>query len=179
MKNKFLIALIGLLFVSFFTFETQAQETESKTIDFKYTGELTQEDLINSPYTNRWFEPRFDSYNPDKKSMQTIKENIDDFDIIMFMGAWCPDSHREVPRVFKILEESGYDMDRLTVYTLNNRKQSEDQHEKKYKITNVPTVIFLQNGKEVNRFVERAKETIAKDMTKIVSGEEYKNARYR
>ncbi len=179
MKNKILIAFIGLFIASIFTFKIQAQETEQKNIDFRYTGELTQEDLVNSPYTNRWFNPRFERYNPDSESMEIIKNNINDFEIIMFMGAWCPDSHREVPRVFKILEESGYDMDDITVYTLNNRKQSEEQLEKKYNVTNVPTIIFLKDGKEINRFVERARETIAKDMAKIVSGKEYKNSRQR
>jgi len=178
MKNKVLL-LISLFMISILSFQLQAQETEHRNIDFRYTGELTQEDLINSDYTNRWFKPRYEKYNPDEKSMQTIKKNINDFDIIMFMGAWCPDSHREVPRVFKILENSGYDMDNLTVYTLNSRKQSEEQHEKKYNVTNVPTVIFLKDGKEINRFVERPRETIARDIAKIVSGKEYKNSRIR
>jgi len=186
MKRTSILALISFFILSSLNFQMNAQEKtnqqktkENRTIDARYTGELNQQDLINSPYTSRWFEPRFKSYHPDKTSMQTIENNIHDYELVMFMGAWCPDSHREVPRVFKILEDSGYDMDKLKVYTLNTRKQSADKTEQEYGITNVPTVIFFKDGKEVNRFVERPRETIAKDFAKIVSGEDYRHFHLR
>jgi len=181
MKNKSLVVLLGIFFIGIFGFPTQAQEktSQDRKIDARYTGELNRSDLVNSPYTNRWFEPRYDRYKLDKNAMGTIEKNINDFDIVMFMGAWCPDSHREVPRVFKILENSGYDMDKLKVYTLNHRMQSTEQFEKGLNITNVPTIIFYQDGQEVNRFVERPRQSIAKDIAKIVSGEEYKHYHLR
>lgn len=181
MKNKSLILLLGIFFIGIFSFQTQAQEKKSqnKKIDARYTGELNRSDLMNSPYTSRWFEPRYERYKLDEKAMETIEKNINDFEIVMFMGAWCPDSHREVPRAFKILENAGYDMDELTVYTLNRRMQSAEKFEKDLNITNVPTIIFYKDGKEVNRFVERPRQSIAKDIAKIVSGEDYKHYHLR
>lgn len=181
MKNKSLVILLGIFFITMNSFQTQAQEKEpqQKNIDARYTGELNQDDLMTSPYTSRWFTPRYDNYKLDKNSMETIKENINDYQIVMFMGAWCPDSHREVPRAFKILENSGYDMDELTVYTLDRRMKSAEKFEEDLNITNVPTIIFYKEGKEVNRFVERPKQSIAKDIAKIVSGEEYKHYHFK
>lgn len=158
--------------------QRQQQELQGKLTP-RYTGELTLEDLKESTYTNRWYEPRYKSYTPDKASLETIEKNINDYDLVLFLGTWCPDSHREVPRIYKILEQTGYDMDKIKTYALNHRMQSEDHDEKDLNITNVPTLIFYKDGKEVNRFVERARENIAKDMAKIVSGQEYKHYHLR
>lgn len=179
MKKKTLWAFTGIFLLSIFCFQTQAQnkkkEKDIKKINFRYTGELTKEDLENSPSTKRWFTPRYDKFNPKEDAMETIKENINDYKIVMFMGTWCPDSHREVPKFYKILEDAGYDMDQLEVYALAHGMKSEEGYEKGLNITNVPTLIFYKDDEEVNRFVEHARETAEKDIAKIVSGEEYKH----
>src|SRR5699024_4477880 len=114
-------------------------------------------------------------YRPAPNAVQTIEKNISDYDIEVYMGTWCPDSHREIPRFFKILEQVDYDMDKLKMFTLDNRYQSQTKDEKGKNITAIPTIIFYKDGKEVNRFVEHARESIARDVAKIVSGKEYVN----
>ncbi len=175
MKNLKLLTSITFLFIGVFCFQANAQTTAKHNLTYSYTGELTEQDLLNSKYTERWYKQRLQRYTPNAKDLKTIKKHINDYDIVLFMGTWCPDSHREVPHFYKLLHQADYDFDHLTAYTLNHNMQSKNHDEKGYNITNVPTFIFYKDGKEVNRFVERAHHTLAKDIAQIVSGQDYKH----
>jgi len=48
--------------------------------------------------------------------------------------------------------------------------------EKNQDIINIPTFIFKKDGKEINRIVEFPIESIEKDIFKILSSSDYKNA---
>ena len=54
-------------------------------------------------------------------------------------------------------------------------KQSPNPEAKGLNIHRVPTFIFYKDAKEIGRFVERVRESLEKDMLKIVSGQEYKH----
>ena len=138
-------------------------------------GEFHKEDLQKEPYST-WFQTGYDSYTPDEEAMETIDKNIGDYKIIAFMGTWCHDSKREVPKMFKILDKAGYDLSNLTIYGVDYSKTTPNKENEKYDIFRVPTFIFIKDGKEVNRFVEHPRESLAKDIAKIVSGEPYKNS---
>lgn len=154
---------------------SENKPSPQKQIGPDYTGELTEQNLINSTYTNQWFVPGKERYVTHQASLNTIKKHINDFEIVVFMGTWCPDSHAEMPRFFKILDKAEYNRDNLTVYTLDQNKSSAENVEEGKNINNVPTIIFYQDGKEINRFVESPRESLARDMAKIVSGKSYKN----
>ena len=138
-------------------------------------GEFDKADLEQEAFAS-WFNSGYSSYTPSEAAMKTIKENISDYEIVAFMGTWCPDSRRETPKVFKILDEANYDMSKLTFYGVNRQKTTTDNIEKEYNLNRVPTIIFLKDGKEVNRFVESPRETIEEDFAKIVSGAAYKDS---
>lgn len=138
-------------------------------------GEFDKEDLQQAEFSN-WFNAGYDEFKPSEEAMTTITKNIGDYEIVAFMGTWCSDSKRETPKVFKILDEAGYDMSKLTFYGVNRQKTTTDSIEKEYNLNRVPTVIFLKDGKEVNRFVEYPRESIEEDFAKIVSGEVYKDS---
>ena len=73
----------------------------------------------------------------------------------MFFGTWCGDSHREVPRLLKILDAVKYPEQRLTLVAVNRKKETPDGEDVPYNIKRVPTII-VQNkyGKEVGRIIE-------------------------
>jgi len=150
-------------------------ETKSNMQQGMLVGEFNKADLEQEAFS-KWFNDGYNEFNPSPEAMATIKKNISDYEIVAFMGTWCPDSRRETPKVFKILEEAGYDMSRLTFYGVNRQKTTTDNIEKEFELNRVPTVIFLKDGKEANRFVEYPRESIEEDFAKIVSGEEYKNS---
>lgn len=179
MKTYKLIALLGI-FSIFLSCNNTKNKTSSnsageRVVDYNYTGEITEKDLIQSTYTSQWFVPRKEQYVTHKPSLNTIKEHINEYEIVVYMGTWCPDSHAEMPRFFKILDESDFNRDQLTVYTLDENLNSDEKVEKGKNITNVPTLIFYKDGKEINRFVEAPRESLARDIAKIVSGKPYKH----
>lgn len=150
-------------------------ETKSNMQNGMLVGEFDKADLEQESFS-KWFNEGYTGFNPSSEAMTTIKNNISDYEIVAFMGTWCPDSRREVPKIFKILDESGYDMSKLTFYGVNRQKTTTGNIEKEFDLNRVPTVIFLKDGKEVNRFVEYPRESIEEDFAKIVSGKEYKNS---
>lgn len=174
--NTFILTGLFLVFgVLGFQVHAQGAQDQARQINYQYTGELDKEDLTNSPYTARWFNQRYKIYRPAPNAVETIKEHIGDYEIEVYMGTWCPDSHREIPRFYKLMEQADYDESKVTVYTLDRRNSSVGGTEKGKNIIAVPTIIFYKDGIEVNRFIEHARESIARDIAKIVSGEPYKD----
>lgn len=164
------------------TGETQQTDTNSEISaraenpdqDKVLTGRINKNDLLAPPYDS-WFNENYDSYEPAEEQLNTIEKHIDDYTIEVFMGTWCPDSRREVPKLFKVLDRTGYDYDNLTMVAVDRNKTVMDDLEVSTDFEMVPTIVFYKNGKEVNRFVEFAQESFEEDIAEIVSGKDYKN----
>ncbi|TDN81826.1 thiol-disulfide isomerase/thioredoxin [Salegentibacter sp. 24] len=137
-------------------------------------GEFTQADLEQPPYSS-WFVPGYKNYTPKKEALNTIKKHIGEYEIIMFMGTWCGDSRYTVPKFFKLLDQVDFNRENLTNIAVNYSKKAPGELEEKYNIKRVPTIIFLKDGKEVNRFVEYSLESLEEDIAKIVSEKAYTN----
>jgi len=123
-----------------------------------------------------WYNSRHSEYNTDKAIIEKLKPIINDFTIKGFMGTWCGDSKRGVPRFYKILEETGFDEDYLELITVGRNKRTPDNLQEGFDLIRVPTFIFLKDGKEVGRYVERPRESLEKDILKILTGEPYKHS---
>ena len=137
-------------------------------------GSIQKDDLSQAPHS-AWFEPTYQAYEPSPQALETIKNNIGEYDIKIFMGTWCGDSRREVPKFYKLLEKSNYDLDKLEVQAVRYDKTLPNDLQKQYDIHHVPTIIFYKNGEEVDRFVEYAQDSLEEDIAKIVSGEDYQD----
>ncbi len=123
-----------------------------------------------------WFNTGYEDYKVDSETVVKLKPLLKDVTIIVFMGTWCEDSQRETPHFYKILDEAGFDESKLTLITVSEEKTTPQGFEKGKDITNVPTIIFYKDGKELGRIVEYPIESLEKDMLAILSGKEYKHA---
>jgi thiol-disulfide isomerase/thioredoxin len=114
---------------------------------------------------------------PDEMKEKFEATNYKNYTIKAFMGTWCPDSKREIPRLYKLLDEIDFDLDNLTVYTMDYGKNTDDNYEKGLNIHHVPTIIvYDKNGKEIDRFVEKSRQSFLKDMLKIFQKKDYKDS---
>lgn len=138
------------------------------------TGIITKNDLEQSPYSH-WFNRNYDSYDPVTEDLDIINEHIHQYDIKIIMGTWCPDSRREVPKFFKILELTDYDLDKLEMLAVDRTKIAPENVENSTPFIMVPTIVFFKDGKEVNRYVEFSLENFEKDIANIVSQKKYTN----
>tara|TARA_Y100000815_G_C13302091_1_gene484988 strand:+ start:168 stop:734 length:567 start_codon:yes stop_codon:yes gene_type:complete len=138
-------------------------------------GKIKRKDLESEQF-GLWFNPKYEEYTVDSTRIDAIKKGLKGVDITLFMGTWCGDSKRETPRVYKILDAADYDSKKVDLIAVTRAKDTPEHYEEGLNITNVPTIIFKKDGKELGRIVEYPIESLEKDMLKILNGEEYKHA---
>ncbi|MGC6429703.1 MAG: hypothetical protein ACON5F_01525 [Jejuia sp.] len=141
-------------------------------------GKINREGLTGANY-NLWFDENYEKYNLDKKVIEQIGTKLNDYSIKLFMGTWCGDSKREVPRFYKILEACNFPKNQLSAIALGRKrnmyKKSPNHEESGLNIHRVPTFIFYKNGKEINRIVETPVESLEKDILNIITSNNYKS----
>ncbi|GEQ87090.1 hypothetical protein ULMS_25980 [Patiriisocius marinistellae] len=123
-----------------------------------------------------WMDEEMKSYEPEATTLKKIKENLSGVKIKAFMGTWCEDSQREIPRLYKILEATDFDLSNMEIVAVSHDKETPSGFEKNLNIEFVPTLIFYKNDKELGRFVEYAQENLETDILKIITGATYKHA---
>ncbi|MCG1037525.1 thioredoxin family protein [Polaribacter sargassicola] len=177
MKKLFLLSCIIILASCSAQQKTvKAKEiTAIKNKKGNLVGLANKESFNQAPY-NSWFNPKFNEYNPDKATIDALKKELKGIKIKAFMGTWCGDSKREVPHFYKILDQTDYNLNNLELVTVNRSKKTPDNLQEGFNIIRVPTFIFYKNDKEIGRYVEYARESLEKDILKIVSGETYKHS---
>ena len=83
------------------------------------------------------------------------------------MGTWCHDSNREIPRLFRVVEELGI-AEQLELYGLDVNKKSQFERENGFDIRKTPTIIFLKDGEEIARILEEPEVSFEKAFEKML-----------
>lgn len=137
-------------------------------------GKINKEALSQEPHSN-WFTKNYNLYTPDTETISSLKDQLSPYTITAFMGTWCGDSKREIPKLYKILDEAQFSLDRLTLIAVDrsakNYKQSPGGEHEGQNIHRVPTIIIYKNGKEVNRIVESPVTNLEQDLLQSIQGD--------
>ena len=171
--TPFILFFLGL-------FICQGQNANQRKLHAKGKGKLlgviAKKDMTATEHA-QWFNEQYERYKVDLETITNLKSQLGAYHILAFMGSWCGDSRREVPRFYKILEATHYPMEQLRMIAVDNSrehyKKSPTGEEKGYDIIKVPTFILLKDGKEVNRIVEYPKKSLEKDLLAIVLNTSY------
>lgn len=170
MKKHILLTLTLFIFQTI-GFSQSFNHEERKDNTSLLLGKINKEALTKAPYAD-WFNKGFDNYIPDTEIINALKEQISSYTITAFIGTWCGDSKREIPRLYKILEASQFPLDRLTVIAVARNseayKQSPGGEHEGQNIHRVPTIIIYKDSKEINRIVETPVMSLEKDMLAII-----------
>ena len=153
----------------------EVNEVKSTSGEIILLGEINLANLQTSRVTP-WFNKEFDRVNINYKKAKDLKPFTEGLKILVFMGTWCDDSHRELPPFFKMLLAMNFDQKHLKIFAMSEEKSTPSNFEQGFEINNIPTIIFFKNGKEINRFVEFPVETLESDIQKIISGAPYINS---
>ena len=70
------------------------------------------------------------------------------------MGTWCEDSHFVIPRLFSLLDQSGFPKDKVTLIGVDRDKKTLSHLSEALNVTNVPTILIMKKGKELGRVIE-------------------------
>ena len=134
-------------------------------------GEIVQAQLETASYQS-WFKANYQNYAVDKEMVALFSDALAQHEILLFLGTWCGDSKREVPRMLKVLKAANFPTEKLKIVAVDRRKENYKKglngEEEGWNIKRVPTLILTKNGKEVNRIVERPIASIEEDLFAIL-----------
>jgi thiol-disulfide isomerase/thioredoxin len=173
---KHILTTLLMLCIAVASAQEFNQEIELENGQKLLVGKINLDGLRSEPY-NQWFQNGLDRYEVDNTLVPLFENALKGHHVQLFLGTWCGDSKREVPRIIKILETAQFPMDQLEIIALDRRqdhyKKSPTGEEKGLNIIKVPTLIFFKDGKEVNRIVESPLETLEEDMAQILLKKSY------
>ncbi|SDR66528.1 Thiol-disulfide isomerase or thioredoxin [Polaribacter sp. KT25b] len=187
----FLIAVISACNSTKKVVETKTVETKKAEVEKvkQITREITakkdangyligvaNKDSFKDESFKNWFNSRYNEYTTDKETVNKLKTALEGYTIKGFMSSWCGDSKRETPRFYKLLDETGFNQNDFELITVDRSKKTPDNLQEGFNIIRVPTFIFYKEGKEVGRYVEYPRETLEKDILKIVTNQPYKHS---
>ena len=167
------IILFLLLFIQL---EVMAQTTETYTNERGHThliGKSQKSDLLQEPYS-QWYHETYNAYETDKGIIESSRKQAKNVSVKLYMGTWCGDSRRQVPRFYKVAEELGMAESEIALINLSSEdglyKQCPTHEERGENIHRVPTFIFYKNDKEIGRIVESPITSFEMDMAQIFNG---------
>lgn len=114
------------------------------------------------------------SYAPDADALALLAAAVAPKDHIdVFLGTWCPDSQREVPKLLKILDtlKGKFGVELPATFVAVNRDKKEPARLLAGRdVEKVATIIYIRDGKELGRVVEQPAGLLEDDMLQIVAG---------
>jgi tetratricopeptide (TPR) repeat protein len=156
-----------------FSFLATAQGVAEKIL----YGITKKENLADSPYAS-WFVPAYNNYQPDGSTITSLEKIAGrDISIEIFLGTWCGDSKREVPRFMKIVDKIPALQKKTTIISVGGSdslyKQSPTNEDRGKGVFRVPVFIVYRNGVEINRIIEFPAVSLEKDLFNILDGKDY------
>lgn len=146
------------------------EEGETVILGYMNRANLNTEEFM------AWFKPAYDNQNIPEGWIKEHFPLAKNLTFKLFLGTWCGDTQRELGAMFKILDALDVSQDRIEMYSVSEYKDSPDGYEKEYNIVNIPTLIFVEEGEENNRFVEFPVVNLLDDFSKILKKQPYQNA---
>jgi dipeptidyl aminopeptidase/acylaminoacyl peptidase/thiol-disulfide isomerase/thioredoxin len=141
-------------------------------------GNVTREDIASN--FADWDAGCFE-YKPEEAILGELGGRLDGVTLVVVFGTWCSDSRREVPRLWKVLEEIGFPADGMRMLAVERVKASADAALSQelvdwsksvrdfYDIKAVESIIVYRGGAELGRIVEAPAKSIEADLLEIVS----------
>ncbi len=120
-------------------------------------GIVAKNDIAGNVVFASWYGGNQSSYKPDVAVTTAMTNTKDKVQYVVFGGTWCEDTQFILPKFFKLQEESGLSENHISLYAVDRSKKTLGNIADAFKITNVPTIIVMKDGKEVGRVVEYGK----------------------
>jgi thiol-disulfide isomerase/thioredoxin len=127
--------------------------------------------ILESDTAFAWFKENMKWGEADAAAVEAIKKNSSKFSLVVVMGTWCHDSNNLIPKLYRLLDKSGYPESKVLLIAVDRNKKAYKNIQSKYTISNTPTFIVIQNGKEVARVTEYGKSGyMEKELGEIIAG---------
>lgn len=110
-----------------------------------------------------------DTYEPAPADVAVLAALSREATLDVYLGTWCPDSRREVPRLLKILERARPASLRVRFYGVDRFKERPGRLVRRAALVRVPTFILTAGGREIGRIVESPDTTLEHDLALLVA----------
>ena len=124
----------------------------------------TPRTIFQSPSYAAWFDTGYSHYQPEPEVIDRLSAMHDSVRLVVIYGTWCSDSKREMPRFFRIADDSHFPADRISLIAVDRTMEIPAGIKQQYNITNVPTFIVEYRGIELGRIVESPKKSLERDL---------------
>jgi thiol-disulfide isomerase/thioredoxin len=118
---------------------------------------------LQTHQNTNWFEPNYLAYKPDSSTLVALKKHLPQTQVLIFAGTWCSDTQRELPQFYKVADALGLNPNQIELQFLDENKKGFYLNESVFKVSAVPTFIFMREGKEIGRIIEMTTQPFEKE----------------
>ena len=172
MKTTFLMVLCTCFFFTS-SYSQEINFYKNAHGDTHICGEFPLSYLEVDSIYSKWFNNYYSEFKLPKKQLR-LKSKLKKTTVDIYLGTWCGDSKKWVPRFVKLWDELGLKRSQLRLIGLYNDeeryKTSPNGEEQGQQIHRVPAFIFKSDGVEYARIVEFPKNDLVTDVAQIALG---------
>jgi thiol-disulfide isomerase/thioredoxin len=139
--------------------------TAAEQVNSDHLGEISASSLLSN---YKAFASEYEAYSPTQTELRQI-ESLRGKEVIVLFGTWCHDSEREVPRLLKLIDQSGVDLQSLALFAVDRNKTDPDGFAARLELQYTPTIIVSEDGQVIARIIERPLEGLATDLQSQLS----------
>ncbi len=141
---------------------------ENEALDpINWVGEIDPVRLRGAGFA-WWHESKTDF---DAQALASLREsfqvNAGQFELIAFLGVWCPDCQEQMPEFFSLIEAARIPWSSVKLIGTLRDKRFLPWTET-LALQRLPTYVVLQGGKEIGRVTEYPKATLIEDLAEIL-----------
>ncbi|MCL1047496.1 thioredoxin family protein [Shewanella electrodiphila] len=110
----------------------------------------------------------YENYQTNADAISALKAIDTPTNVVVIIGTWCPDCHRETPRFMRLIEEVANPNITVTYIGVDRSKLDPEGLAANYEFSRIPTFIVEQDDKEIGRIIERPEVTLEQDLLNII-----------
>ncbi|MDD4150404.1 MAG: hypothetical protein PHE33_10265 [Bacteroidales bacterium] len=114
-----------------------------------------------------WFNSEYESYNV-ADTFFNPQYTIPFDSIYVFLGTWCSDTKRELPRFCKIMEDEYFKKTKVRYFGFDGKKQNDVIDSDEFYIQFLPTFVFYYKGNELCRIIEAPQKSLEEDIMDLL-----------
>ena len=157
MKKYFLAALMSLCLSSAFAQSPYISFNDEKHPEQHILKGIITKYALQNDSSYKWYTANQNSYVPAEPILSAMALSREKLQLVVFGGTWCEDTQFILPKLFKLQEQAGFPDAGISFFAVDRNKKTIGGIADAFKITNVPTIIVMKDGKEIGRVVEYGK----------------------
>lgn len=139
------------------------REIDPKTGHPLLRGQITFADLLDES-TCSWLGAGASTYKADSRAIEGIQGLGGPYRYVVFAGTWCEDTQILLPQFYAVMKQAGIPSGAVTLFGTNRAKKALNDEELVFEITRVPTIIVLEQNREIGRITESVSTTVEQEI---------------